>query len=267
VKVFFGGGGKDCFFVLFWLYNPQPMSFDFYSEYKNYPNLELLKIMKEPGGYQPEAVMAASRVLGERQVAAEELQLLDQSLQDLDHAVKQRKEEVERLKARVWDFFSPILQPQERVEPEKWLNILLLMIGIEYIWKLVDFTRIMIRVFSRGNFFWVDILNFFTIAYLPFIFYLLLRRRRWGWILLFADNFAALILRLSESYFFFKYHSIHHGSTISFTTPILVWAAFAFFLWRNHIVGLFGVNATTRKQTFWITLAGTLLLMEILYHI
>ena len=237
------------------------MSFDFYREYKNYPTLELLKIMRQPGGYQPAAVEAASKVLGERQVDGEELHSLDQSLQDLDHAERQKTEKIERFKAMLADFVSPILQPREKVEPARWLNILLLTICVEYAWELVNFTRKMIRVFSRSSFFWVDFVNFITIAYLPFIFYLLFKRRRWGWILLFADNFASLILRLGESYIFFKYQPIHHGDTISFITPILLRVAFAFFLWRTDIVGLFGVNAMTKKKTAWITLAGTFLFM------
>lgn len=123
----------------------------------------------------------------------------------------------------------------------------------------------MIRVFSRGNFFWVDLLDFGSLLYLPVIFYLLFKRRRWGWILLFADNLGSLLLRLRESYMFFKFQPIHHGSTISFIAPILLWTAFAFFLWRDGIPELFKVDTMTKKKTVWITLAGTFLLMGLLY--
>jgi hypothetical protein len=48
--------------------------------------------MRQPGDYQPEAVAAASRILNDRQIATEELQSLDQSLQDLEDAKRQKTE-------------------------------------------------------------------------------------------------------------------------------------------------------------------------------
>ena len=42
------------------------MNFDFYHQYKDYPNTELLKIIKRPDDYQPAAVAIATKILGER---------------------------------------------------------------------------------------------------------------------------------------------------------------------------------------------------------
>jgi zinc transporter ZupT len=93
----------------------------------------------------------------------------------------------------------------------------------------------------------------------PVIFFLLFKRRRWGWILLFADNLFSFITGIIGSYFFFKFQSIHHTSIISFLLPILIKGAFLFFLWQNSIADFFGVNYETKKKTFAIVTIGTLL--------
>jgi hypothetical protein len=237
------------------------MPFDFYGEYKNYPDLELLKIMRQPGDYQPEAVAVASQILNDRQIVTEELQSLDQSLHDLEDAKRQKKEKIERLRTRAATFLSPILQPQKKIDPSQWLSYLLLIIGLQYVWTLVGLAKKLIRLLNREYFYWVDYIDFVPVFYVPFIFYLLIKKRRWGWILLFADNFATLIMSLSETYIFFKYQHIHHGSTVSFIFPILIRAAFAYFLWKDAIAELFRVNTRTKKRTALITAGGTLLFL------
>ena len=239
------------------------MSFDFYGEYKNYPNLELLKIMRQPGDYQPEAVAAASQILNDRQIATEEFQSLDQSLQDLEEDKREKIEKIERLKTEAATLLSPILQPQKKIDPSQWLSYFLVVIGLQYVWTLFGIAKKLIRLHNRENFFWVDYIDFFSVFYIPFIFYLLIKKRRWGWILLFADNFGSLILSLSETYIFFKYQYIHHGNTVSFVVPILIRAAFAYFLWNDAIAELFCVNTGTKKRTAWITAGGTLLFMGV----
>jgi len=240
------------------------MSFDFYSEYKNYPDLELLKIMQQPADYQPEAVAAASRILNHRQITTEELESLDQSLKDLEDAKRQKIEKIESLKTKAATFLSPILQPQKKIDPHQWLTYLLLVIGLQYFWTLFGMAKKLIQLLYHANFFWVDYIDFVSVLYVPFIFYLLIKKRRWGWILLFADNIATLIMSLSQTYIFFKFQDVHHGSTTSFIFPILMRAAFAYFLWTDPIAELFCVNTRTKKRTALITAGITLLYVGVL---
>ncbi len=220
--------------------------------------------MQQPGDYQPEAVAAASRILNDRQIATEELQSLDQSLKDLEDAKRQKIEKIERYRTKAVAFLSPILQPQKKIDPRQWLTYLLLVIGLQYVWTLFGMVKKVIRLLNRENFFWVDYIDFVSVLYVPFIFYLLFKKRRWGWILLFADNIATLIMSLSQTYIFFKYQDVHHGSTTSFLFPILIRAAFAYFLWTDAIAVLFCVNTRTKKRTALITAGGTLLYVGVL---
>jgi hypothetical protein len=106
-----------------------------------------------------------------------------------------------------------------------------------------------------------------NLIYIPLILYLLYKKKRWGWILLFADNLIALILSLGESYFFFKYQAFHHGSTTSFLFFILVRAAFVFFLWRKPIADFFGVADKIKKDIAMVAGALGLAIVLLSYYL
>ena len=243
------------------------MEIDFYQQYKEYSNVDLLKIVRRPADYQLQAVDVATQILSQRQVTAEEIQFVDQYLQEIESSAKVKKEKVDALKYKITDFFEPISHPSENVSPSKWVNILLFVIAIQYAWSLFNTAKRLIR-FLRCDYCRLDVLFFaelLTLLYVPVIFFLLFRRSRWGWILLFADNLFSFISMASQSYIFFKYQDIHHGSTSSFLLPILIKAAFAFFLWRNPIASHFGVSFETKKKTTLITTVGTFLFIFIMY--
>jgi hypothetical protein len=166
--------------------------------------MELLKIIKQPADYLPAAIADATQILSERQVTAEEIQIVDQYFLDIDTATRAKKEEKDALKSKMADLFEPILRPSEELEPNKWVNLLLLVIAIQYAWSIFNIIRRLIS-FSRCFFCRVDTsivisfsADFLTLLYVPLIFFLVFKRRRWGWILLFADNIFSVILRASQ---------------------------------------------------------------------
>jgi hypothetical protein len=246
------------------------MYFDFYKQYQNYSNIDLLKIVKRPNDYQPNAVTVASQILNEREVTPDEIQLVEQYYQDIENNLKIRKEKIDVYKYKASDFLEPVLHPKETVEPSKWVNILLLIITIQYAWSLFNTIKKLISFF-QCDYCQIDPVFFaelLSILYVPFIFYLLWRRINWGWIFLFADNLFSLISRLSQSYLFFKYQDIHHGDTGTFLFSIFIKAAFVVFLWRDSIASYFGVPHNTKKKTAKYTTIGTLafiVLMTLLF--
>lgn len=242
------------------------MNFDFYQLYKDYSNADLLKIVKQPGDYQTSAITAATQILKERQVTAEEIQFIDDYFHDIESSARIKKEKIETIKTKAADFFEPVLHPSEKVEPNKWVNMLLLVIAIQYAWTLFKTAKELIN-FLHCNYCSLDIIFFaelLTLLYVPLIFFLLLKRRRWGWILLFADNLFSLISGASQSYIFFKYQSVHYGDTTSFLLQIIIKTAFVFFLWRDTISNYFSVTLETKKKTAFITIGGTLLFILII---
>lgn len=243
------------------------MNFDFYQEYKEYSNIDLLKILKQPTDFQPAAVAVARQILTERVVTNEEMQFVDEYFKDNHYTAKLKGENAELLNSKVADFLEPVLHPSEKVEPDKWVNILLLAIGIQYAWTLINAVKKLVIVFECKycHFDFGFTGQVLTLIYVPFIFFLLFKRRRWGWILLFADNLFSLILMLSESYPFFKYQNIHRGDTTSFLLPILIKGTFIFFLWREPITDHFRVTYEEKRKTAKIVTGGTLLLVLIAY--
>jgi hypothetical protein len=243
------------------------MTFDFYQRYKDYSNVALLKIVKRPDEYQSAAVQAATQILDQRQITPEEIQFVDQYLQDLEESIKSKKDKIDARKNKLTDFFQPVLAPGEQIEPTKWVHILLLVISIQYAWSLFTTVKRLVRIihcdYCRLDFF--AIADLLTLLYVPFIFYLLFKRKRWGWILLFADNLFSLIPEVSQTYIFFKYQSVHHGDTVSFLLSIFIKIAFAFFLWRQAISNHFNVSYETKRKTVTVTTIGTLLFILTTY--
>jgi len=258
------------------------MNFDFHDKYKDYSNIDLLKIVRRPTEYQVAAVDAATQILSSREISPTDIEQVDNYFDEIDTETKRKTDKITSYKEKTANFLEPVLNPTAEVKPEKWLNILLRVIGLQYLWTLylnisdlIRFIKYVIDCKSYGFdsntetvSYWTcfssrfDPLVFFqilTLIYVPIIFYLLFKRRRWGWILLFADNLFGLISTVSQSYIFFKYQQYHHGDTLSFFTQILIKGLFVFFLWRNYISDFFGVTKETKKKTAIVTAIITLL--------
>ena len=244
------------------------MNFDFHQQYKNYSNIELLKITGRPEDYQPAAVAVAAEILSERHVTADEIQIVGQYFENLDESASVRKEKADALKGEATDFLEPFLHPGEKVQPGKWVNILLAASSIQYAWSLIQTARYIIAILRCDYCRKLDIIfitQILSLIYVPLILFLLFKRRRWGWILLFADNLFILISRICQSYIFFKYQSIHRGSTSSYLSVMFIKAAFVVFLWREPIANYFGITTELKKRTALVTTAGTLLFFLVTY--
>lgn len=258
------------------------MNFDFHDKYKDYSNIDLLKIVRRPSEYQVAAVDAATQILSAREVTQSDLEQVDNYFDEIHTETKRKTDKINSYKEKTADFFEPVLKPTGEVKPEKWLNILLLIIGLQYLWTLylnisdlVRFAKYVIECKSYGFdnntetvSYWTcftsqfDPLIFFqllTLIYVPIIFYLLFKRKRWGWILLFADTLFGLISSVSQSYLFFKYQQYHQGDTFSFLTLIIIKGLFVFFLWRNYISDFFNVTNETKKKIAIVTTIVTVL--------
>jgi hypothetical protein len=243
------------------------MDFDFHQQFKDYSNIDLLKIVRQPANFQPAAVKAAEDILSDRQISQEEISAADQHILDIENSEKNKKEKIDELKHKVADFLEPVIRPNEKVEPDKWVNILLLVIGLQYAWTIFKTVKGLIAYFkcTYCSFDIIIAISLISLIYIPVIFYLLLKRRRWGWIILFAENLFIVISSVYQSYTFFKYQYIHNGDTTSYLVQILIRAAFVSFLWRNSITEHFGVSKETKKKTAQIITGATLLFMLITF--
>lgn len=225
------------------------MNFD--ELYSNYSNVELLIIVKKPEDYQIEAIQAATNHLSSRTITEAEYLEAEEFHFKLSEKSKQKQEKFDLLKEKALNIVDPIINPSEIIQPGKWLKLLLFVITIQYAWTTVSLLIDLIRIgFCKNCFFdpsyFAGIINLF---YVPLIFFLLYKRRKWGWILLFADNFLSVVIRIGSSYAFFKYREIYGGETAEFLLLCFIKAAFAFFLWRKDIQEFFSISENTKKDT------------------
>lgn len=243
------------------------MNIDFHQQFKDYSNTDLMKIVLQSEAYQPAAVAVAARILEERQVTPADLQAIDQYFDAIEASRQAKAEKAEALRSKAGDFLQPLTHPGETVEPRKWVNILLLIIGVQYAWSLFQSAKSMIAYLDCYNcrldaYFFAQHLN---LLYVPVIFFLLYRRSRWGWILLFADNLFVLISSLGQAPMFFQFQDIHGGSTYSFLVTMVVKATFLFFLWRPSIAAHFGILPQTKEKTAVMTAIGTVVFIVLMY--
>lgn len=247
------------------------MTFDFQEQFKHSPTIELLEILHHPENYQPAAVDAASAILKERQVTVTALEQAKNAFDENDVNGQSKKERTVD-DGETSYLLDSILQPQHNARPAKWPVVLLVILAVPYLWILyvrgthvLIFFRYVLECKSNG----FDtsnepvtifsciasvmssqlVMNIFSVVYIPAIFYLVYKRRKWGWILLFVDNMFAVISQLGQWYFYLKYQDNHEESfLLAFFLPTLIRAAFVYFLWRNEVTIFFPLSEETKKK-------------------
>jgi hypothetical protein len=237
------------------------MIFDFYERYKTYSSKELLRILK-----QQDAVATAEQILKQRNLTIDEIRLIEKELEhesgplsDRQAAQQQNSED---------SVLEPILHYKQQVTTPRWVKALLLLIAVQYAWSLYLTVKYMISFFRCETCTFEAFLLFqiFTLLYVPLIFLWVYKRNRWGWILLFADNFFTFLSRALSAYFISNFQANSGISVSSLLVPVLIKAFFLLMLWRREVAGYFGVAAKTKEKTALLSLlCGSLLLALAFY--
>ncbi|HXB95447.1 MAG TPA: hypothetical protein VNU70_09825 [Puia sp.] len=152
------------------------MDFDFYDQFSKYSSTELLKIVKQPDLYQPEALAAAGRLLQERQVSAAEEEEADRQFESHQQQAIHRARRFDAYKEQVADIVEPVLAPGAPLTPARSYKILVVGYSVIYGWLFYDFVRRQIRFLQSADR-WIGSLayDFVQIAYLSVLLYLLIR--------------------------------------------------------------------------------------------
>jgi len=117
------------------------------------------------------------------------------------------------------------------------------------------------------------LINIITLIYLPFFFYLLYKRKRWGWILVFSGIVIGILgipVQVYSYSSFLRAMRIEHirvNTVAWFVVQSVLKIAFAWFLWRQDVCDLFGVGKTTKTKTLLYTSVLTLLVFGALWLI
>ena len=247
------------------------MDFDFFEAYKDLSTVGLLKIVHRPDGYQAEAVEAARRRLAERDISSEDQAEVQAFYEEADLEVRLKAEKIARIKGQAADLLEPVLQPGETVTPEKWFKIFLIVLGLQYSWvliqSLISIYKDAVRVYFDFNF----LINIITLVYIPWFFYLLYKRRRWGWILVFAGILIGILGVPVQIYAYSSFSramgrgSIDAATIAWFVFQTLLRIILATFLWRQDVCDLFGVDKSIKIKTVIYTTAITVLFFGVLW--
>ena len=217
----------------------------FLDRYRQYSNVNLLKIVARPDDYQPDAVTAAKAILSGRTVTQEEENEVDLHFQKIALDQSQKEHRVESYKKAIDEFIQPITRPETRLSPVKWLPLFLVLLAIQYVYQVGSTVLDIVKYIRfRAAFDWSLMYSLLGIGYFATIFYLLFKKRRWGWILLLADNIISCMLLLSQLYWMFGYPE----GMAAFLWQFSLRAAFIYFLFRQDVAAYFNIESPMRGK-------------------
>src|ERR1044072_537140 len=231
------------------------MDFNFRDSFQAYSNVELLKIIDEADKYQPEAVEAARHILGGREVHDSDIEQMSNYKTAIAIQEKENGDASEELS----NFLESIVKPEEGPNVGKWINVLLVLIGIQYLWKIPYFFRKVQEYLQceqcsmlSGEF----IARMYPFFYLPVTGYLLYKKKRWGWMLLMVYFLIATISQIGEiSYYLYNYQSVSRFYRMDIIMAIVTLAAKAgviLFMWRPVVPDYFGISPRAKRDTLTI---------------
>ncbi len=164
---------------------------------------------------------------------------------------------------------EPNLEPGEKAASPKWMYLLLLALAVPYAYVFSEAAKyLQHRLPCTGcepefSFF----ACLFTLFYIPVVFILLLKRKRWGWILLFADLLFSFLVGCDPTLPLAQYSDFYKSTKTAFGIPFPVWGIFALILWRPAVAAYFGVSPETKERTALVAGTGTILFLLIVFLI
>jgi hypothetical protein len=224
------------------------MDSNFYEDFKTNSNEELISVIRQIGAHQPEAIAAAYKHLNERQVSDSEIFGLPAASTSADTAGANEDGQE--------DLLVPYLQETTVKSSNKWINIILSVIASQFFYQTI----------YTGWYFYKNNLNLsllFNYSYIvpfffvPILFLLVFKRKKWGWNILFAIHIINIIVTIG----------LHGRGLISgliddlstLIGPVVVLAVSTFMvsvLWKEEVARDFVVSKAKKQQAAMV--AGVL---------
>ena len=237
---------------------------EFYDRYRQYSTADLIIIIREKDSYQPAAVLAAEQLLQEREVSSVDEEGADQYFREREAKRMVATAKVDSYKATVADWVEPLARPAAELQPYKWYRLFLVAYGVLYLINWYGFLR---EQFSgRGFDFYSRVFEVTGLLLDSLIFVLVIKRHRWGWMLLVVQNTILMIERgvwIGESVRFIRFggfNPVHDGFIM------LINFAFVMWLWRKPMADFFGVRAFEKKRTLGVGIVLGLIMSWVFFH-
>lgn len=247
---------------------------------KKHSNSQLLKIIKQPDTHQADAINAAKQILAERNVSEEEIEAVDIELYHKETEKEIRAETAaalrEEISKRVEHFVNPLNHSNKKLSIRYWLwAFIIIQIGL-YLWALPGYIRYLkFSIHFDGSFLELlfIVLYFAQFIYTPLFCYLLIKRKKAGWMLfLFNVIFSifAGIISISQQINNRDLYSELFNYNSWYDVPIyllgIAYNVFAmFFLLRTDVQLFFNISDEVKKSTIILSLLITLAFFLLLY--
>ncbi|OSZ77982.1 hypothetical protein CAP35_06855 [Chitinophagaceae bacterium IBVUCB1] len=234
-----------------------PMDFDFEALYAQYSNVDLLKITRQTDKYQPAAIAAANTILQQREVTQQEIDEVDAFFREPIVKEHYKKHIRFGLEDRIAEFVNPYSNTMTRVNPKLWWRIMLLYLA----WIIIEtsYDSYLLAIEMWGMMGPLELLKLIDPLYSVLVFYLILKRASWGWILLFVSTG---ILVMSAMYWLLKYRLIFYENSsllLGAVMFLIVRITLLFFMWKEDIANYFKVTQTIKRNV--IKFFGFLILL------
>jgi hypothetical protein len=220
------------------------MEFDYYALYKDWPTLDLVRVARTPNDYTPDAVVVAKQILWERRVSMEEMDAAEWELAQAEMAAAIGKPRIGDYIERMTEVFRPERGKASEAAPG-WFSVLLLFYGLYYIVNMYAFIRLLFLLHRCINCVpdaRVMLWSIFFEVYVTVCFYLLLKQKRLGWILLFLQvviQGCRLLLRIFYAY----EHNLDLSVLIPYyILPLSLYGTIGILLCRPAVLVFFGIR-------------------------
>lgn len=243
------------------------MDFDFKKEYEKLSNTELLAILEHAGRYQPDAVIAAKEVLETRSISQEEEETLARDLRKTQAQAHYKKVLNTRIRNTIQDKLQYLLTPSQNLTEvqniSRWITVLVGFLIIRYLFNLPHLILSVKDFFTYSeDYLNIDLLLIILgIIYMPWICYLLVKRRRWGWIIFLANCMFMAVSRTLSSILFYIFQSYTYK--ILFRNADLDWVNALFIIFLNStlvyymlkpsVLDYFDISTPIKKRTIIIS--------------
>lgn len=233
---------------------------DFFTErYQNFSNIELQRIIENPGSYQPQAVEAAKEVLAGRQLPESEMEALKVQIATEKQAKQredQKKKEFEgKLRAAGQSVFAAVNPIQEKgLQASDSIRTLTILFTIVSIYQLCRQFDMVLFMFSGNGARWdFSMVTLWLIPLLlpPIATILFHLRKKMGWFLMVTFLVLSLVGCLRMFFYEMAFSvEIYMGTpTIVYIAVMLLYAVLLWVICNDNIRQVYNVSTNFMVKT------------------
>ena len=249
----------------------QKTTMDFNEKFKTYSNTQLLRIIDNPDGYQPNAVETAKSIFSERQLSEDDIKIAKDELKTEREEIQKEEQKKIEIESKLRNFGKTILDnvnPIQKETPtsEKTIKIISLLLGGLFLFQFYKALGMIRFIFTASSAAWdiSMVLYFLPLIVIPTATILFYKRKKFGWLLLTifltysaVSEFGMFILTIKMEPFGFT----ALDNIFPQTSPIIYIWSFIFFAGTIWAISTENVRSiySVSKQTMTLTIVVTAL--------